>query len=320
MLEKNRVAGCKVRGCKTRDLVVGKVPRHDAQEHADRGSTHDSATTATEQLDRFVRQEALRVVCVVAVDHGAELHLAACFLERLAHLADDDLREFVDSLVVQVCDAVEVLCPFRNRRVAAPVPVRSSRFIDGDRDLRVGRRWILPQDGAGPWVSDAVDGHRSHFLLLSITLCLWDSSLSRPAEARRRRRMHRTELFRSSAGPVFVLRMPLHADHPSVAVLDGLDHTVQSSGGDVRTRPRPRRPPGDVPTEPRHGRASRIVASLVPGEDGDLLVQEHGLTGTATMECEIVMSGMIVPPRWTLRSCAPRQMPRTGSSASSAAR
>src|SRR5699024_2276360 len=74
------------------DLVVGEVPRHDAQQRTD-GTALDEGLAARERLDGLIGGELRTVVGVVVEDLLAEL----CFLDALgdglAHLLGDDLRE-----------------------------------------------------------------------------------------------------------------------------------------------------------------------------------------------------------------------------------
>ena len=124
VLEQDRVADHQVRAGEARHLVVGVVPRHDPEQQADRAAAHERRALAVEQLDRLVGHDLRRVVGVVLVDRGAEVDLAEGLLDRLAHLARDDLRELLAALGVQLRDAGDDLRALLDARAAPPAPMR----------------------------------------------------------------------------------------------------------------------------------------------------------------------------------------------------
>lgn len=93
MLEDDGVAEHEVGGGEPGHLVGRVVPRHHAEESADRLPTDEGFTLAGGQGDRLVGEEGRRVPGVVGVDLGAELDLPDGLVERLAHLAADDGAE-----------------------------------------------------------------------------------------------------------------------------------------------------------------------------------------------------------------------------------
>ena len=107
VLQEDRVADDEVRSGEAGDLVVREVPRHDAEEHAQRRAADERRAVAGEQRDRLVLEEVGRVVGVVAVDVAGEVDLAEGLLDRLAHLAHDDLGELLAALDVQLADAAD---------------------------------------------------------------------------------------------------------------------------------------------------------------------------------------------------------------------
>ena len=80
-----------------RELVVGKVPGLDAEDHADRAALHMGF--AEGRMELHGRQEALGVLGVVGEDLRAELHFAARLADPLAHLQRHGVREFVGLVV-----------------------------------------------------------------------------------------------------------------------------------------------------------------------------------------------------------------------------
>ena len=141
VLEQDRVADHQVRAREARHLVVGEVPRHDPEQDAERAAADERRAVAVEQLDRLVGQQLRRVVGVVLVDRGAEVDLAERLLDRLAHLAHDDLGEPLALLGVQLADAADERRALLDRRrarsssrcAASARPIASSQVVVGDR-------------------------------------------------------------------------------------------------------------------------------------------------------------------------------------------
>ena len=102
VLQQDGVADDEVGAGEAGHLVVREVPRHDAEQHAERAATDDGAALSGEQLDRLVGEHVGGDVGVVAVDVGGEVDLAEGLLDGLAHLAHDDLRELLAALGVQL--------------------------------------------------------------------------------------------------------------------------------------------------------------------------------------------------------------------------
>ena len=104
VLEQDRVAVHQVRRGEAGDLVVGEVPRHDAQQH-----THallaDQRGAAGCDLQLLIRQELLAVGRVVAVDRDGDVDFLAGLEDRLAHFAGDDRGQLVAAFLVEVRDA-----------------------------------------------------------------------------------------------------------------------------------------------------------------------------------------------------------------------
>ena len=116
VLEQHRVADDQVGAGEPGDLVGGEVPRHDPQQHAQRAAPDDRRALTGEQRDRLVLQQLGRVVGVVAVDVGAEVHLAEGLVDGLAHLAHDDRGKLLAALAVQLADAADDRGPLARRR------------------------------------------------------------------------------------------------------------------------------------------------------------------------------------------------------------
>ena len=122
MLQQDRVADRDVRGRETCDLVVRKVPRHDAEQRAERRPPDDRRPLA-EDVDRLVGGDLRGVVGVELRDVRGEVHFAQGRREGLAHLAHDDLGELFPTLAVQVGHAVQALGTLGNGCVASPVAI-----------------------------------------------------------------------------------------------------------------------------------------------------------------------------------------------------
>ena len=94
VLHQQDVARHQMRTGDAGELVVGKVPGLDAEDHADRAALHMAFAEAWMELHR--RQEALGVLGVIGEDARAELDLAARFVDALAHLQRHGVRQLVD--------------------------------------------------------------------------------------------------------------------------------------------------------------------------------------------------------------------------------
>ena len=101
MLQQDGVADQQVRAGEAGYLVVREVPRHDAEQHAERAAAHDCGAFTVEVCDRLVGEQLLCVVNVVLVDRGREVDLTECLLTWLAHLANDDVGELFATFDVQ---------------------------------------------------------------------------------------------------------------------------------------------------------------------------------------------------------------------------
>ena len=104
VLEQDRVADHQVRPGEAGHLVVGEVPGHDPEQDAEGAAADHRGALAAEQLDRLVGHQVLGVVGVEAVDLAREVDLHQRLLDRLAHLADDDLGQLLAALGVQLAD------------------------------------------------------------------------------------------------------------------------------------------------------------------------------------------------------------------------
>ena len=160
VLEDDGVAQRQVRAREPRDLIVGIVPRHDPDQHADRAAADQrAALTTIRQFDGLVGEELLGVVGVVLVDRGAEVDLTERLVERFAHLALDDLGELVASLGVQLGDLLDQRGPLGQRRCARPFAVRLGRRRQRLLHLFVGRGRVLLHHIPGRGVDHCVQTH-----------------------------------------------------------------------------------------------------------------------------------------------------------------
>jgi hypothetical protein len=99
------------------------------------------------------------LVGVVLVDRAGEVDLAERLLQRLAHLADDDRREFVTPLTVQLGDGTDQLGPFGRCRRARPLTVRRRGRRDGGIQFGVCDRRILGHSLTGRRIGHHVVSH-----------------------------------------------------------------------------------------------------------------------------------------------------------------
>ena len=157
MLEEDRVAHREVRGCETRHLVVGEVPRHDPQEHPQRRAA-DNGGALAQDVDRLVARDPLGVVGVVLRDVGGEVHLPQGRGQGLAHLPHDDRRELVPPLAVELGGPADSRRPLGHGDLA-PGAVRRRRGGDRRLQLRVGRRRIGGEGLSCHGVHDRVVAH-----------------------------------------------------------------------------------------------------------------------------------------------------------------
>ena len=163
VLEQDRVADHQVRAGEARHLVVGVVPRHDAEQHAHRAAAHEGRALSVGELDRLVREQRLRVVGVERVDVDAEVDLAHGLLDRLAHLADDDLAEPLALLAVDLAHAPQKPGALLHRRRTCPLAMSGVRPPDRRVQLVVADRRIGLDRLAGGRIYDRVITH-SHSL------------------------------------------------------------------------------------------------------------------------------------------------------------
>ncbi|SIH88655.1 Uncharacterised protein [Mycobacteroides abscessus subsp. abscessus] len=156
MLEEDRVPEREVRGGEAGDLVVGEVPRHDAEQGA-HGLAPDPRGPILGSAQRFVGHERLGVVGEVPVDVRAQGHLALALGHRLAHLELDHLGELLGAVGVDVGDPGEQ-CGTLGDRGPAPLRERRRRPVEGGEDLRIGGGGELFDDLTGRRVGHTVDG------------------------------------------------------------------------------------------------------------------------------------------------------------------
>ncbi len=161
VLEQHRVADREVRAGEARDLVVGVVPRHDPEHDADRAAADQRRALALGELDLLVREQRLGVVGVVLVDGAAEVDLAERLLDRLAHLADDDLAEPLAVLDVQLADAADERGALRHGGRARPLAVGLVGGVDRRLQVGVADGVVRLHELAGRRVDDCVVGHEA---------------------------------------------------------------------------------------------------------------------------------------------------------------
>src|ERR1700674_261751 len=93
VLDHNDVASHQIGGGKAGELVVGKVPRLDAEEHSE-GDTFDLGF-ARARLEGFRCKETLGVLGIVVDDVRAQSNFAPSLADELAHLERHQPSELV---------------------------------------------------------------------------------------------------------------------------------------------------------------------------------------------------------------------------------
>ena len=93
VLHHRHIARHQVGRGKARELIVGKIPGLDAEEHAERGAFHHCFARA--RLEVPGGEETLGVLGVVVDDVRAERHFAAGLFDELAHLERHRASELI---------------------------------------------------------------------------------------------------------------------------------------------------------------------------------------------------------------------------------
>ena len=156
VLEQDGVAQGQVRGGEAGDLVVGEVPRHDAQQRAD-GLAADHGGGVLGSAQWFVGHEGFGVVSEVLVDHRAQLDFALAFGHGFAHFELDDFGELFGAFGVDLGHAGQQ-CGALGYRGPAPLVECRRRTVEGGEDLGVGGGGEFFGDLAGRRVGDAIHG------------------------------------------------------------------------------------------------------------------------------------------------------------------
>ena len=117
MLEDDCVAQQQVRRRKTGDLVVGEVPRHDAQKRA-QWFLADDGQLGTLGGQVFIGEELVGVLGVPAVDIGNDVDFRLGPPSQLPHFAPNVLGQFSLAFGVQVSSPGEDFCAFLDRGLA----------------------------------------------------------------------------------------------------------------------------------------------------------------------------------------------------------
>ena len=148
-------------------LVVREVPRHDAQQHAERRPADDRGALA-EDVDRLILHDLLGVVGVVLGDVGREVDLADRGRQRLAHLAHDDRAQLVAALAVQFGDAADQRRAIGDAGGARPARGRGIRRRERLLELGIRREGVGGQGLARGGIDDCVVTHGFSVRWLSI--------------------------------------------------------------------------------------------------------------------------------------------------------
>src|SRR5690348_11943083 len=115
----------------------------------------------------LIGHQLLSVVRVEGVDLGGEVDLTQRLLDRLAHLADDDLGQLLAPLGMQLADAPDECRPLRNGRRTRPAAMRRVRAIDRGAQIVVADRGVLLDGLAGRGIDNLVGAHLTPFICIS---------------------------------------------------------------------------------------------------------------------------------------------------------
>jgi hypothetical protein len=153
-----------------------------------------SGALAAEQLDRLVGHQALGVLCVELVDRCGELGLADRLLDRLAHLAHDDLGEGLAALVVKPPHGPDELGALGDRRAGGPRAVGLIGAGDCAPEVGVGDLRVLLDELVGGRVDYRVAAHVAPWSELGVIVgfsALGDLLMRGPTARALRPRPHR---------------------------------------------------------------------------------------------------------------------------------
>ena len=104
MLEHDGVTQQQVRSCEAGYLVVREVPRHNAQQWANRLlAYHGLVRVLSRQV--LICEQLVRMLGIVAIDIGNNLHFSLCPTGQLAHFTTDVVCQLIDALFIKVCSA-----------------------------------------------------------------------------------------------------------------------------------------------------------------------------------------------------------------------
>ena len=159
VLDQHRVPHRQVGSRKPTDLVVRVVPRHDAQDRPQRATPDQRRPRAPEQLNRLVSQKHRGVVGVVGIDRRGEVDLGERIGVGLAHLPDDEARQVLALLQVQLRDPTQQRGTLGDRRLAGPFPVGEVRAGDRLSHLLIRGGGVLAHECPGGWVDNRVSRH-----------------------------------------------------------------------------------------------------------------------------------------------------------------
>ena len=101
MFHHQDIACHQVRTGDTSKLVVGKIPRLHAEDHANRAALHMGF--AVGRMELHWRKKALGILRVVGEDSDAELDLAARLVDSLAHFERHRASKFVGLRMQNLC-------------------------------------------------------------------------------------------------------------------------------------------------------------------------------------------------------------------------
>ena len=158
VLQNDSVAEDQVGHREARDLVVGVVPRHDAQHDAD-ALEAEEALQAVFDLELLVCEPLLGVRRERGGNAARELCLADRLVEGLAHLAVDDGAEFFLALIEQLCCALGEGRTLGDGGLARPLRVGLLSIGERRLDLCCGGGRVLLDGFTGCRVNDGVLEH-----------------------------------------------------------------------------------------------------------------------------------------------------------------
>ncbi len=140
VLHHQGIARHQVRACNAGQLVIGKVPWLDAEDHAYGAGLHMGFAKCWIELYR--RKKTLGILRVIGKDVCAEVHFSARFVNQFPHLKSGEFGKLIHICPHQLCGSSNDLCTLGIRSFL-PGLVTGRRGCNLLFELRIGQLWKL---------------------------------------------------------------------------------------------------------------------------------------------------------------------------------